>query len=79
MTSAASSSTGTEIKNKLRQAAGLVFSGEQVAAADATALFGQGLKSVVRKDAQLAAAAVKGGAARAKNATRSAAVGGVVG
>lgn len=75
VTSSASSSTGTELQNKLRQAAGLAFLGEQVAAADATALFGQGLKSVVRKDAQLAAAAVKGGAARAKNATRAAAVG----
>ena len=65
-------SAGTsELKNKLRQTAGLAFSGEQVAAADATALFGQGLKSVLKKDAQLAAAAVKGGAAAAKNATRA--------
>ena len=71
-------SAGTALKDKLRQTAGLAFSGEQVAAADATALFGRGAKSALKKDAQLAAAAVRGGAAAAKNATR-AAVGVVVG
>ena len=65
-------SAGTALKQKLQTTAGLVFSGEQVAAADATALFGQGAKSVLQKDSQLAAAAVRGKVAAAKNATRAA-------
>ena len=67
-----STSAGAAFKNKVRQTAGLVFSGEQVAAADATALFGQGAKSVFRSDAQLAAAAAKSAVASSKNATRAA-------
>lgn len=70
-------SAGTAFKNKLQQTSGLVFSGEQVAAADATALFGQGAKSVLKNDAQLAAAAARSAVASAKNATRAAV--GVVG
>lgn len=68
---------GNALRSKLQQTARLVFSGEQVAAADATALFGQGAESVLKKDAQLAAAAARSAAASAKNATRAAV--GVVG
>ena len=74
ITTASSVSAKTAFKDSLQQTAGLAFSGEQVAAADATALFGQGLKATLQKDAQLGVAAVK----QAKNATR-AAVGAVVG
>lgn len=61
----------TQFQNKLQQTAGLVFSGEQVAAADASALFGAGAKAALRQDAQLAAKAVRSGVASAKNATRN--------
>ena len=66
-----SPAAATQFKDKLQQTAGLVFSGEQVAAADASALFGRGAKAALRQDAQLAAAAVRSGAAAAKNATRT--------
>ena len=73
----ATPSASTQFKDQLQQTAGLVFSGEQVAAADASALFGQGAKAALRQDAQLAVNAVRSGAAAAKNATRAAV--GVVG
>lgn len=70
-TSAATQTAKAQFRNKLQETAGLVFSGEQVAAADATALFAQGAKSVLSKDAQRAAAAVGSKAAAVKNATRA--------
>lgn len=74
-TSASAPTAKAQFQNKLQQTAGLVFSGEQVAAADASALFGQGAKAALRQDAQLAAKAVRSGAAAAKNATRAVFVG----
>lgn len=71
-TSAATQTAKAQFQNKLQETAGLVFSGEQVAAADATALFAQGAEKVLSQDAQLAAAAVKSKFAAAKNATRAA-------
>lgn len=70
-TSASTPSAKAQFQNKLQETAGLVFSGEQVAAADASALFGQGAKAALRQDAQLAAKALQSGAAAAKNATRA--------
>lgn len=51
----ASQSLSTLLKNKLAQAPSRIFSAEQVAAADATALFGKGVKQVAQNDAVLAA------------------------
>ena len=55
---ATSTSTASALRNKLANAASLVFSGEQVAAADATALLGKGVKQVAQNDAALAAQAL---------------------
>jgi|APCry1669189241_1035207.scaffolds.fasta_scaffold165569_1 hypothetical protein len=46
------------LKTKLAQKPSRIFSAEQVAAADATALFGQGVKQTVQDEAVLAAQAL---------------------
>lgn len=58
-------SVQTLLKTKLAQGPSRIFSAEQVAAADATALFSKGVKQSVQNDAVLAAQAL----AASKNRT----------
>jgi len=60
-------SVQTLLKTKLSQAPSRIFSAEQVAAADATALFSKGVKQTVQNDAALAVQAL----AVSKNMTLS--------